>query len=1077
MIARLLRYRKITLLFFLMAVLVGSFSFLMLKQRENPEIAVTTAIVQTIYPGASPEKVEQLVTKPLEEKIKEMNHISVLSSTSAANVSIITVELEPGVDNEASWDKLRQKVQLAQADLPAEAHQPEVNDDLARIAAQIIHLVVDSADDLESLRPVSEQWKNQLRNVSGVSNVEVVGLPEQEIRVTLQMDKLEQYQLPWGTVMQALQAAHNRTPIGNINEDRRSVYLQLTGEWGSAEDISETIIYRTPGTGESVKLKDVAGVKLSEKKQEQHVYFEGKPAVDIVINAEKGQDVPSLQERIDVEVNQLQAQLSPDIHMESMFSQRESVKELFSELSRELLIGMIAVVIVCSLGLNLGTALIVSLAIPVSIAIGFIPVDALGIDLNQITVVSLVIVLGILVDDAIVVNDNIERRQQLGDTPTVAALQGSRDVAISITTATIATAAAFFPLFFLKGNIGDFIRPIPIVISLTLFSSMIMSLTVIPIFREWIGNRKLARRNNHPAAAKSGGTVLSGNGGQAEGGATGAKPDAAHQEAVTEHKSPGFLGKPLERLAIFYERQIHKFLARPILTGIISLVIGTSSFGLLPLLGVQYFPTADREEFLIDVKTPVGSTFAETDDAVLSIAAWVRDQPGVKSVSAYAGRTAPKFYYTENETTGIRTGQVFVHIDKKQVRSGELVKPWRQQLQAMYPDLEINPRELEQGPPVGAPIAIRISGPDLTVLRELSEQLQGTLSAIPGAVNVTDDIGIDMYTVDLELDRDKANYYGVLESDLSATVRLATEGVTASEFQLDDKLIDVTLYSVSESDMMQQALDRLTVPSQTGKLYPLSEFATLEPNRMINSISHRNLMRTVTVRSYTEDRLPDDIVKELNQQVSGWQLPAGYTMEFGGENEERNDAFIAIGQLSIIVMLLIYTIIAMQFYSLSIPILVLSTVYLAAGGALIGLYVTGAPIGFMALMGMVSLAGIVVRNGIVLVEFIEQAREHGLPLHEAIAQAGRARLRPILLTSATAVSGLTPMAIMGGSLWRPMAVTIIFGLIYSTVLTLIVVPSLYAKLAQWRDQRASRKGGHAAGHGSAHSPGTANLEM
>jgi multidrug efflux pump subunit AcrB len=1021
MISGLLKYRKITILFFVMAVFVGVFSFMSLNQRENPEIAVSVAVVQTIYPGASPEKVEQLVTKPLEEKINEMDNILSLTSTSAANVSIITVELKPGSNNKQSWDTLRQKVQAAEAELPVEAYKPEVNDNLAQIAAQIVHLVVDTPEQVESLRSISENWKNRLRSIEGVAGVEIIGMPEQEVRVTVDMAKLEAYQLHWGMIAQALTQSHDRTPIGMINQDQRSLYLNLSGEWKSAEDIAETVVFRSPLTGGSVKLKDVADVRLASEKLEQRVHVNGKPAVDISINAESGVDVPSLQERIDERIDALVKDLPEYVKLESMFSQRDSVEKLFSELGHELLIGMLAVIVITSLGLTLGTSLIVALAIPISIAIGFIPVGAFGIDLNQITIMSLVIVLGILVDDAIVVNDNIERRQQLGDSPEIAALEGSRDVAISITTATVATAAAFFPLFFLKGNIGDFIRPIPIIISLTLFASMAMSLTIIPIFRRWIGERRLK-------LAKS-------------------------IQSSSEH--PGFLGHALHRLSEFYESQIHRFLRKPMLTGLTALIVGTSSFGLLPFLGVQYFPNAERAEFIVDVKLPVGSTFAATDDTMQSIAAWVAKQEGVLSVSAYAGRTAPKFYYTEIASSGARLGQLFVTIDTDQLHTSELVKPWRQQLQSMYPELDILPRELEQGPPVGAPIAVRISGPDLNELRRISGDIKDMLGDIPGAVNISDDIGEDMETVDLVLDRDKANRFGVTEKDLSSTLRLATEGIAVSQLQWDEQLLDVKLYSAEEGATMNKALAGLTIPSQTGALYSLEEFVHLEPNQMIQSIHHRNMNRTVTVRSYTEDRLPDEILSELQLKMASLVKPAEYSIEFGGENAERNDAFLAIGKLSIIVLLLIYIIIAMQFYSLSIPILVLSTVYLAFAGALIGLFVTGAPIGFMALMGAVSLSGIVVRNGIVLVEFIEQARERGLGLHEAIAQAGRARLRPILLTTATAVFGLSPMAIMGGNLWRPMAVTIIFGLIYSTILTLVVVPSLYVKLAEWRESRAT----------------------
>ncbi|MBP1965102.1 efflux RND transporter permease subunit [Paenibacillus aceris] len=1032
MIAKLIKYQKITLLFFVVLVLLGAFSFLSLSQRENPEITVSMATVKTIYPGASPEKVEQLVTKPLEEEIRKMESIKSIDSTSSTNVSFITVEMQPGVDNERAWDTLRQKVQSAQGKLPAEAYQPEINDDLAKTSAQIIHLIVESPSELESLRPISETWKDQLRTVAGVSDVEIVGLPDQEVKVIMNKEKLESLQLPWPLVMQALTTAHDRTPIGNVVANNNNTYVQLTGEWKSAKDIADTVVYRPSGQGNSLSIKDVAEVKIGPQKTEEEVLYQGKPAVDVVIYPAKGQNIPSLQAGIDVKVSELQSQLPSHVTMVSLFTQKENVDHLFADLSREMLIGMAAVLVVCILGLAFGTSIIVALAIPVSIALGFLPIGMTSIDLNQISIVALVIVLGILVDDAIVVNDNIERRLSLGDSPLDASLKGSQEVAISILTATIATAAAFFPLFFLKGNIGDFIKPIPVVVSLTLAASMAMSLTIIPIFRKWSSERSLRKG------------------------------------VSAQNKLPGLLGKPIWLLSEYYEKLIRRLLRKPLLTGMIGLVIGTASYGLLPLLGVQYFPSAERSEFLLDVKMPVSADYKQTADMMKSLSVWAAKQDGVQSVSAYAGRTTPKFYYAETDSVGTRIGQLYVKVDESRSHTGKLVSDWREQLKHIYPDIELLPRELEQGPPVGAPIAVRISGPDLNELTSLSKQLQTMLKSIPGTTNVSDSVGDETFTMDLQLDQEKARYYGVTEKDLSGTARLATDGIEVSKLQLGSEDIPVTLFSEANQTPSNETIGELLVPSQSGQLYPVKQFINVQSDRMITSVQHRNLVRTITVRAYTDGRLPADIVAELQQQVSKLQKPNAYTIEFAGENADRNDAFSSIGKLSIVVVCLIFIIIAIQFYSLSIPFLVMMTVYLAMGGALIGLFVTGAPIGFMALMGFVSLAGIVVRNGIVLVEFIEDARHHGMELYDAIAESGRARLRPILMTSATAISGLLPMAIMGGSLWRPMAVVIISGLIVSTILTLIIVPSFYLRLALWRDKRKLKRNAAAVTNLPAH---------
>lgn len=1038
MIGKILKYRKVTLLFFVMAVLLGIFNIATMKQRENPEIVLTMAVVKTIYPGASPEKVEQFVTRPLEDKIKEMSDISVVNSTSSANVSVIQVEVKEDTDIKRAWDTLRQKVQSAASELPQDVHQPEVNDDLGKIAEQIFHFVVETPEELEPLRPTLDIWKEQIGTVLGVSNVDIVGLQEQEVAVTLDTDKLNTFRLPWGVVAQALQNKQNRIPLGMVDKGTNQYFVNMSGEWKSAEDIANTEIFGLPG-GKTLRIGDVAEVKLQPKKREVSILHNGKPTLDLVINAAKGVDIPDLQKRIDRKVSELKLKLPENVELQSLFTQKESLDHLFNELTKELLIGIMAVIVVCSLGLTFGTSLIVALAIPISITVGFIPVVFMGIDLNQITIVAIVIVLGILVDDAIVVNDNIQRRLQLGDDPRTASLEGSRDVAISILTATIATAAAFLPLFFLKGNIGSFIRPLPVVISFTLAASMAMSLTIIPIFRTWVAERKQRRRSLRMSDTADVSRRL--------------QPELKNQQA------PGLLGKPIQRLSMMYGKQIHRFLQRPLLTGMAALLVGTSAFGLLPLLGVQYFPPAEKEEMLIDFKLPKNRLFSETEYTVSKAAAWVKQQPGVRFVSSYAGRSTPKFYYSEADVSGSHMGQLFVKIDPKVISTKEVVSKWREELKAMFPsDVDITPRELEQGPPVGAPIALRISGTELSQLRQISTDIQGMLKEITGTVSVSDDVGDDMNTIEIEPDPAKLSLFGVNEKDLSMTLRIATEGLEVAEMQKGKDLIDVTLYADKKSHDPVETMKDMYVPALQGGTIAIGELGVIKENRMIQSIHHRNLTRTITVRSHVQDRLADGIVKELQVKLQQYPLPAGYSIEYGGENEERNDAFASIGMLSIIVLLLIYMIMVMQFYSLSIPLLILSTVYLAAGGAVIGLFLTGSPIGFMALMGLVSLAGIVVRNGIILIEFIEQARERGLPLHDAVAEAGKSRLRPILLTTATAIGGLLPMTIMGGNLWRPMGITIISGLLYSTLLTLIVVPSLFVILANWRDQRAAKAG-------------------
>ncbi|HIW32333.1 MAG TPA: efflux RND transporter permease subunit [Candidatus Paenibacillus intestinavium] len=1016
----ILRNRKVTILFFIMATIVGSLNFLTMPKRENPEVSLTIALVQTIYPGASPEKVEQYVTIPIEESIKDISKIVRVDSTSSLNVSTIIVEIEPGSDDENRkvWDLLRQKVQLAENKLPDDSNKPVVIDNLNNIAQQFFQFAVSSPEQLEELRVLAEKWKFELGQISGVSGVDVIGLPEQEIAIYLDTEKLDQLGLPWGSVVQAITNDNNRVPLGGVQEGETYSYLKLSGEWESIDDINKIIVFQNEST--LLRVEDLATVEKAGVNNNALVQYNDLYAVSIVINSSSGVDIPSLQNKIDKVVSPLKEELPSHVQLISEFSQKESVDRLFLDLGKELLIGMIIVIIICSLGLSFITSLIVALAIPVSVAIGFIPIEFFGVDLNQISIVALIIVLGILVDDAVVVNDSIQRRLSLGDSPLEASIKGSKDVAISITTATLATIASFVPLYFMTGNVGNFIHPLPVVITLTMIASLIVSVTVIPIFRMWISERVLRKQ----------------------------------KKTKINFNTSGLLGKPIHRLSLFYEKQIIRFIKRPVLTAVVALVVGSTSLGLFPLLGMQFFPKAEREIMLIDFSLPIGTSVEKTRDVLNDASEWIREQRGVNSVTLYAGRMTPKFYYSETGGYGENIGQLFVKIDMDQIKTKDMLQPWREALQDKLPGVEIVARELEQGPPVGAPITVSITGDDLTVLQELSLQVKDQLAGIEGAINISDDMGSSMPIILFDIDQEQLQQNGVAEKDVSTTLRLLSEGIKVANLIDNKDLLNVVLrVKHDEQSEIMDAFSKLSVPSKFGTPVKLKEFVAVERDEQVHSIQHEDARRVVTVRSYNEGKLASEITEELNTKLAAINIPENYSVLVGGENEQRDDAFNSITKLWIVVILLIYILMVKQFKSLSIPLIILMSVYLALGGALIGLFLTNSPLGFMAFMGIVSLTGIVVRNGIILIEFIEQERKRGSTLQDAVASAGKVRLRPILITTFTAVGALTPMAIDGGSLFKPMAVAIISGLLYSTLLTLIVVPVMYVIIARRREKK------------------------
>lgn len=1020
MIDFFIRKQKITLLFFVMIILVGVLSFFQLPNQEIPEIAVSRASVTTAMPGASAERVEQTVTKEIEARIKEITGLKSISSQSQPGISVITVETNNGVDPKEKWDELRKKVKDAEAFLPVDARQPVINDDMGRMFAQTFMVTADSTSQLYQLRETMNIWKNQLSKIPGVSNVTIEGLPDQEVQIKLDPQKLQAERLTWTQVQAAIKAANETSPLGNYNIDYRTYELKMN----ELKDLRglEQVVIGYGAKGDPIYVKQVADIDFTTKPPAYNVYHRNQPAISISLMAEQKTNIPGLQKLINAQVDKLKGTLPAWAKVESLYTQNERINEIFSDLWREMFIAVIAVLIVCTLGLNFTTSLMVALAIPISLATGMIFLPFFEVSLNQITIVGLIIVLGILVDDAVVVNDNIERRlMKLGENPLRAASMGVKEVAISIVTATMATVASFGPLLFLSGGSGAFVRPIPVIIIVSMIASMVMSLTIIPIFRRWSEERRRTK--------------------------------------LDARKPAGLLGKQLLQLSIWYSHNLlPRMLKRPLLTGMTAVLISTLSYFLIPLTPIELFPVADRDVMLVNVKLPYGSSIEETDRVVKAASQDFTRANGVWMVSAYSGGSAPKIFGSNTGAgTGANIGQLIVRFDKKKTTKEALQNETLEAVKKAHPEALITPRDLQTGPSVGKPIVVRVYGEDIATLRGISQQIQGKIVKLQGVSEVQDDLGVDRYSIAFEVNQPMMERNRVTAADLSRTLRLVSEGIKVSEFDDGKQLTDITLYLQNTAQPGTDSFQRLTVANARGEQIPLSSLVDVHPSFSVQNIPHKNLDRTITITGEVKGRTATDAMKEIKPLLAKMPLPDGYFLEYDGETSAQVEVFIDMGKLSIIVVFLIVILIAMQFYSLRIPVLVMSTVYLAISGSLIGLFVTRTPLGFMTMMGIVSLAGIVVRNGIVLVEFIEQGRKRGLALREAVIEAGEARFRPIILTSMTAIAGLLPLGISGDELFKPLAVTIISGLFFSTMFTLIVVPSFYTVMEQRRMKKKEKR--------------------
>lgn len=1024
MIEFFIRKRKITLVFFTMLVLIGLSISVSLPKQEQPDIIVSMATITTVYPGATPEKVEQTVTKKLEEKINEVQGIKSLSSESRSGVSIIHVKTENDVVPKKVFEDVRKKVKDAEADLPDEAEQPIINDDLSRTFIQTFQVTADSFEEVLQLRDTLDLWKDQLRTVPGVSDVTIQGLPEQEVKIAVDAKKLQQYGISWAQVMNAVQTKNETTPLGDVDMDTRK--YQLTLPVSSDVRTFEKVVVTRTQEGMPVYLKDIASISDSTKRVEYRTYYNGKPAATISINAELGSDVPKVHKAVNEKLAALEKSLPSWANRERVFAQVDQIDSVFTELYVEMIIAIVAVLFICMLGLNLTTSLMVALAIPISLAAGMVILPFFGITLNQMTVFGLIIVLGILVDDAVVVNDNIERRLAvLGEDPYTAAVAGTKEVAVSIITATLATISAFGPIMFLPGDAGQFIFPVPLIIIFTMAASMFMSLTIIPIYREWNERRNKKR-----------------------------------SKTETDYRKPaGLLGKQIDTLTNWYgDRLLKAMLKKPLKTGVSGILIATAAYGLVVFTPVQLFPDADRPQMVVNITTPVGGNLQKTNRIVLGVSEWISQQAHIQKVSSFVGGNAPQMLPSAPPVgTGENVAQLIVTFDHNKMDARKVLVPWSEQFKMMYPEANIIPYSAKDGMYTGSPVGIRVYGEDLQELYTISEHIKKLIMEIEGTYNINDTLGNEQYSLQFQVNQGMMDKKQINEADLTRTLRLISQGIPMGQFDNGKNLIDITLVADQSGMTTEQAFAQLTVPNARGQLIPVSQIAEMKPDLSIQSIPRYNMSRSVTITSDVRDRTAAEVMSEVTAKMEQLELPDGYAWNITGETEEEAEILLDLGVLAVIAVFLIFLLIVVQFNSLSIPALVMSTVYLAIAGSLIGLFITSTPIGFMTVAGFIALAGIVVRNGIVLIEFIEEARHEGVSLHDAVIGAGKARLRPILLTTFAAVGGLLPMAIKGSVLFKPLAITIISGLLFSMLLTLIVVPSLYTVVAIQKEKKRAKK--------------------
>lgn len=1016
--SKLLKFKKMVWVFIILLLFTGIFTYLQLPKREIPEINVNIAQVSTVYPGSTPEEVERAVINPLESELLDVKGITKVTSASTTGFGSLTATLDGGVNRDSVNSEIRQIVSDVSRSFPDEVQDPTVQTDLTTSSVALYHLVADEREQLDELREDIETWRNSITSLSGVDSILVKGLPERQVTVTLDNEALQENQIAPFSILSTIQKEIAPSAIGT-EKNNNTIYQLTFNKYSDIEELS-TLSVGNSSDGKVLTVDDVGSIELQNQPVNDIITYKGKPAISLTVFAKEGVNISSLQDALTFKVEELKSELPEGIDVDRFYTQSTIIEEVFTNLVSSLGISFLAVIVIMVLGLPLSSALLVALAIPISIIIGLIPLPYAGVDLNQISVIGMIIAIGILVDDAIVVNDNIQRRFQLGDGPLEGTVRGVKEVAKSIITSTLMIIFSFLPLTFLSGTNGDFIRALPSVLIFTIVASTIISLTLIPTVQY---TRKQGRAKKSKSKTKE-----------------------------------GLLGGVFNGLESYYaDRLLPKTTKRPWVTSILGLVICLLLSTLAIRIPFEFFPSADRQEVTISVEYPQGTPIEETEQHLQSIQQFlIGKEDDITETTVYTGTGLPNIFSSALTRPGENTGQVLVRIDREITSATAFMNKWEEPLRDEFENAEIFLETIVSGPPPSPPVQVQIQGPELDPLiseaNELKEQLEG--------LNPTEIVSLNTTTqpfLQYNPDRDLLAENNIPIDSVTSQIQIANTGVPLGTFDngVNRLPIKVVLDDGEENGVNLEEL-QVVSPSSTGapnqppSVFTLDEILSVEKLDKIGVIPHLDGERTITVDAYPKEGESQSFTSKTADVIDTFkdELPEGYTILESGETDAQTEFFIEVSKLFVIVLFLIYLTIAVQFNSLLMPLLITGTVFLAITGAIIGLFISGEPLSFLATLGIVSLSGIVVRNSVILIEFMEQNLNHYSSTVVAVIEAGRARIRPIVLTSLTSIAALTPIIFTGDVLFKPLAISIVSGLLFSTVLTLLLVPTFYLIIAR-----------------------------
>ena len=992
-----------TLIVFLLIAVIGAFTVVNMPRAEDPELNAPIFPVTVIYPGTSPVDIEELVIKPMEKSLYGLENIRRLKTIIGEGFAVIRVEFKYGVDVNEKYQELIRELAALKGKLPSDMQLPTVEKVSPSNVNVIQTALVSETATWKQLKIQADKLAESLEKIPSLKNIEIAGLPEEQIQISLDFEKMARLGVSQQVVLNNLQSELANIPSGSIDVGNRYFNVKSSGNFKELEDIQNTLVFTA--NNRNIQLKDIATVTMTFAERDHITRLNGHRGIFVVAAQKSKENIATTQKAYQPVLEIFRKSLPANIDMIDHFDQAEVVKKRLSGLGFDFLWAILLVAFTL-LPLGLRPAIIVMISIPLSLSIGIIILNYLGFSLNQLSIVGLVVALGLLVDDSIVVIENIERWMLNGYSRKEAVLKATSQIGTAVLGCTATLIIAFLPLIFLPEASGEFIRSLPISVIASVLASLLVSLTIIP----FLGNQLLKKN-------------------------------------LTHSEGNWFMRVLKSGISKSYAPILETSLNNPLKTLGVILIIFFASLQIIPIIGFSLFPASEKPQFLIRITPPAQVNIKNTDTISRYVEKELTKISDVQYYASNVGMGNPQIYYNEIRSfKKANFAEIFVQLDpttsveRKLYLIDSLRNEW-----TPFHGAKVQINNFEQGPPVLAPVEVRLLGDNLDSLRSLSFKIEQLIKKIPGTIYVNNPISNLQTDIRVKINKEKASMLGIPIISIDKTLRLALSGIAIGIFTDDDgEDYQIIIKKKEAGPLDLDVFKTLFVENVKGKAIPLSQFAHLELESSPLAINHLDKTRMVSISAFVgKGFLNDVVIKDVMTKMDQFSLPSGYTYQMGGEYETRQESFSGFTIIIILTIFLFIGVLLLEFKTFKSTIIVLSVIPLGMVGALSALWLTGNSLSFVAVVGLIALAGIEIKNTILLVDFTNQLREEGKPLDVAILEAGEIRFLPIILTSLTAIGGLIPIALSTNPLISPLAIVLIGGLISSTLLSRIFTPVIY----------------------------------